>query len=65
MATRACIERIRALPIKGSEIEIHKSELNGDGMTEIGYYEMRVTDSNLSLEASMTINDPIKIKLMG
>src|SRR5271167_4007522 len=42
MATRACIERIRALPIKGTELEINKHDLDDDGMTEIGYREKRL-----------------------
>ena len=42
MATRACIERIRAVPIKGTELEINRSEVNADGMTEIGYYEIKM-----------------------
>lgn len=50
MATRACIERIRASPIKGTELEINRSELDSDGMTEIGYYEMRVVNGALSLK---------------
>ena len=42
MATRASIERIRAVPIKGTEIEINRSELNRDGMTKVGYYEIKM-----------------------
>ncbi len=42
MATRACIARIWALPIKGTELEINRSEVDSDGMTEIGYYENNI-----------------------
>jgi hypothetical protein len=37
MATYACIKRINARPIKGSEVEIDRREVDGDGMTPIGF----------------------------
>jgi predicted RNA-binding protein len=37
MATYACIKRINARPIKGTEIEIDKVNIDGDGITTIGF----------------------------
>ena len=42
MATRTCIERIRALPIKDTELEIDSNDVDKDGMTDIGYYEIKL-----------------------
>ncbi len=39
MATRACIRRISALPIKGTELEISRNDIDHDGLTEIGFSE--------------------------
>jgi hypothetical protein len=43
MATYSCIKRIRAQLLKGSEIEISVSEVNSDGMTEVGFAERAPT----------------------
>jgi predicted RNA-binding protein len=37
MATHACIKRINARPIKGTELEIDREEVDSDGMTTIGF----------------------------
>lgn len=42
MATRACIDRIRASPLKNTELEIDSNDVDKDGMTDIGYYEIKL-----------------------
>ena len=42
MATHACIERIRALPLNNTELEIDSNDVDKDGMTDIGYYEIKL-----------------------
>jgi hypothetical protein len=37
MATRTCINRISGLPIKGTELKTNSANVDGDGMTEIGF----------------------------
>jgi hypothetical protein len=39
MATPACIKRIRAELIHRTEVEIDKKDLDGDGMTAIGFID--------------------------
>jgi hypothetical protein len=37
MATYASLKRINAVPIRGSEIEIDRADVDSEGMTEIGF----------------------------
>ena len=41
MATHTCIKRINARPIKGTEREVDKEAVDGDGMTTIGFETLR------------------------
>ena len=41
MATHTCIKRINARPIKGTEREVDKEEVDSDGMTTIGFETLR------------------------
>src|SRR5271169_1244065 len=46
MATRACIKKIGAMLIVGTEVEVCRNDLRGDGMTEIGFYGRTFNDKN-------------------
>jgi len=37
MATYTSLKRINAVPIRGSEIEIDRADVDSEGMTEIGF----------------------------
>jgi hypothetical protein len=58
MATRACIKKIGAMLLLGTEIEVCRNELRDDGMTEIGFCGRKVNDeSNTNIVVRMGVKE--------
>jgi hypothetical protein len=51
MATPACIRRIHGEIIKRTELEIDKRHLNGDGMTEVGFFDREALSDAMADDA--------------
>jgi hypothetical protein len=57
MATRIGIRQINAQIIRGTGIEINRADVNGDGMTEVGFLELIKKSVKLDAKAATPRGD--------
>jgi hypothetical protein len=57
MATRACIKRISAQPIKGTEMEISRADVDSDGLTEVGFRDLLTSPASIDARSANAAQD--------